>query len=72
MKLVQSRFSQCSETSQMLKQLYEIKQQVVNSYIEEVAELQCKMVDLEQDNKKLHSYHASSFVLECIFNIKPG
>ncbi|XP_022014280.1 protein MNN4-like [Helianthus annuus] len=50
---------------------YEIKQQVVNSYIEEVVELKREMADLEQDNNKLHSYHASSFVLERIFNIKP-
>ncbi|KAJ0520515.1 hypothetical protein HanIR_Chr10g0460271 [Helianthus annuus] len=29
------------------------------------------MDELEQDNNKLHSYHASSYVLERIFNIKP-
>ncbi|KAJ0442504.1 hypothetical protein HanOQP8_Chr16g0614261 [Helianthus annuus] len=29
------------------------------------------MASLEQDNNKLHSYHASSYVLERIFNIKP-
>ncbi|MFS7986785.1 hypothetical protein Hanom_Chr11g01014331 [Helianthus anomalus] len=29
------------------------------------------MTDLEQDNNKLHSYHASSYVLEHIFNLKP-
>ncbi|XP_022032799.1 gelsolin-related protein of 125 kDa-like [Helianthus annuus] len=71
MKLVQSRLSQCSETSQTLKQQFEIKQQVVNSYIEEVVELKRKMADLEQDNNNLHSYHTSSYVLERIFNIKP-
>ncbi|XP_021991282.1 myb-like protein X [Helianthus annuus] len=54
-----------------LKRQYEIKQQVVNSYIEEVAELKRKITDLEQDNNKLHSYHDLSYVLERIFNIKP-
>ncbi|KAF5760083.1 hypothetical protein HanXRQr2_Chr16g0749111 [Helianthus annuus] len=29
------------------------------------------MADLEQDNNKLHSYHALSYILERIFNIKP-
>ncbi|XP_021990848.1 uncharacterized protein LOC110887577 [Helianthus annuus] len=53
------------------EQQYEIKQQVVNSYIEDVAELKRKRADLEQDNNKLHRYHASSYVLERIFNIKP-
>ncbi|XP_021992061.1 uncharacterized protein LOC110888869 [Helianthus annuus] len=48
------------------------KQQVVNSYIEDVAKIKRKIADLEQDNNKLHSYHASSYVLERIFNLKPN
>ncbi|KAJ0939837.1 putative transcription factor interactor and regulator CCHC(Zn) family [Helianthus annuus] len=48
-----------------------IKQQVVNSHIEDVAKLKRQIADLEQDNNKLHNYHASSYVLERIFNIKP-
>ncbi|MFS8002975.1 hypothetical protein Hanom_Chr13g01208431 [Helianthus anomalus] len=55
MKLVQSRLKHCSETSETLKRQYEIKQQVVNSYIEDAVKLKHKMVDLEQDNNKLHS-----------------
>ncbi|KAJ0430420.1 putative transcription factor interactor and regulator CCHC(Zn) family [Helianthus annuus] len=51
---------------------YSIKQQVVNSYIEDVDKLKRQIANLEQDNNKLHSYHASSYVLERIFNIKPG
>ncbi|XP_035843910.1 titin homolog [Helianthus annuus] len=51
---------------------YSIKQQVVNSYIEDVAKLKRQITDLEQDNNKLHSYHASSYVLERIFNLKSG
>ncbi|KAJ0508376.1 putative transcription factor interactor and regulator CCHC(Zn) family [Helianthus annuus] len=51
--------------------MYEIKQGVVNSYIEDVAKLKRQIADLEQDNNKLKSYHASSYVLERIFNIKP-
>ncbi|KAJ0864168.1 putative transcription factor interactor and regulator CCHC(Zn) family [Helianthus annuus] len=72
MKLVQSRLKYCSETSDTLKRQYSIKHQVVNSYIEDVAKLKRQIADLEQDNNKLHSYHASSYVLERIFNIKPG
>ncbi|MFS7934511.1 hypothetical protein Hanom_Chr05g00392411 [Helianthus anomalus] len=30
------------------------------------------MIDLEQDNNKLHSYYASSYVLERIFSLKPN
>ncbi|MFS7913260.1 hypothetical protein Hanom_Chr02g00139751 [Helianthus anomalus] len=71
MKLVQSRFKYCSKTSDTLKLQYEIEKQVLNSYIEEVAELKCKMADFEQENNKLHSYHTSSYVLERIFNLKP-
>ncbi|KAJ0573288.1 hypothetical protein HanRHA438_Chr06g0264711 [Helianthus annuus] len=52
--------------------MYEIKQDVVNSYIEDVAKLKRQIVDLEQDNNKLKSYHTSSYVLERIFNIKPN
>ncbi|KAM0071966.1 putative transcription factor interactor and regulator CCHC(Zn) family [Helianthus debilis subsp. tardiflorus] len=71
MKFVQSRLNYCSETSKELKQMYEIKQGVVNSYIQDVAKLKRQIADLEQDNNKLKSYHASSYVLERIFNIKP-
>ncbi|KAJ0857218.1 hypothetical protein HanRHA438_Chr13g0587461 [Helianthus annuus] len=72
MKLVQSRLRYYSETTDTLKRQYEIKQQVVNSYIEDVAKLKREIADLEQDNNKLKSYHASLYVLERIFNIKPG
>ncbi|KAF5778302.1 putative transcription factor interactor and regulator CCHC(Zn) family [Helianthus annuus] len=71
MKLVQSRLRYYSETTDTFKRQYEIKQQVVNSYIEDVAKLKHQIADLEQDNNKLKSYHASSYVLERIFNIKP-
>ncbi|MFS7946529.1 hypothetical protein Hanom_Chr06g00537341 [Helianthus anomalus] len=71
MKLVQSRLKHCSEISNTLKRQYEIKQQVVNSYIEDGAKLKRKLAELEQDKNKLHSYHASSYVLEGIFNLKP-
>ncbi|MFS7919033.1 hypothetical protein Hanom_Chr03g00208161 [Helianthus anomalus] len=47
MKLVQSRLKYCSKTSDMLKRPYEIKQQVVNSYNEDVAKLKLKIVDFE-------------------------
>ena len=50
MKLVQSRLKYCSETTDTLKRQYEIKQQVVNSYIEDVAKLKRQIADLEQDN----------------------
>ncbi|MFS7998261.1 hypothetical protein Hanom_Chr12g01151601 [Helianthus anomalus] len=49
MKLIQSRLIQCSKTSEMLKRQYSIKQKVVNSYIEEVAHLERKMAELEQE-----------------------
>ncbi|KAJ0441840.1 putative transcription factor interactor and regulator CCHC(Zn) family [Helianthus annuus] len=52
--------------------MYAIKQDVVNSYIEDVAKLKRQIADLEQDNNKLKSYHVSSYVLERIFNIKLG
>ncbi|MFS7934998.1 hypothetical protein Hanom_Chr05g00398231 [Helianthus anomalus] len=71
MKRIQARITEYSETSQTLKNKYEIKEHVVNQYIDEVAEFKRKMVDLEQENNKLHSYHASSYILERNFNIKP-
>ncbi|MFS7987799.1 hypothetical protein Hanom_Chr11g01027121 [Helianthus anomalus] len=72
MKYAQSRMNYMSETTKELKRMYAIKQDVVNSYIEDVAKLKQQIVDLEQDNNKLKSYHVSSYVLERIFNIKPG
>ncbi|KAF5813676.1 putative transcription factor interactor and regulator CCHC(Zn) family [Helianthus annuus] len=72
MKYAQSRMNYLSETTKELKRMYEIKQGVVNSYIEDVAKLKRQIADLEQDNNKLKSYHVSSYVLERIFNIKPG
>ncbi|MFS7986256.1 hypothetical protein Hanom_Chr11g01008191 [Helianthus anomalus] len=71
MKFAQSRMNYLSETTKELKRMYEIKQDVVNSYIEDVAKLKRQIADLEQDNNKLKSYHVSSYVLERIFNIKP-
>ncbi|MFS7895573.1 hypothetical protein Hanom_Chr00s003055g01708351 [Helianthus anomalus] len=71
MKRIQARLAQYSETSKILENKYKIKQQVVNKYIDEAAELKCKMAELEQENNKLHSYHASSYIPEHIFNIKP-
>ncbi|KAJ0851059.1 putative transcription factor interactor and regulator CCHC(Zn) family [Helianthus annuus] len=72
MKYAQSRMNYMSETTKELKRMYAIKQDVVNSYIEDVAKLKQQIVDLEQENNKLKSYHVSSYVLERIFNIKPG
>ncbi|KAJ0876109.1 putative transcription factor interactor and regulator CCHC(Zn) family [Helianthus annuus] len=72
MKYAQSRMNYLSETTKEPKRMYSIKQDVVNSYIEDVAKLKRQIADLEQDNNKLKSYHVSSYVLERIFNIKPG
>ncbi|KAJ0458539.1 putative transcription factor interactor and regulator CCHC(Zn) family [Helianthus annuus] len=72
MKYAQSRMNYLSETTKELKRMYAIKQDVVNSFIEDVAKLKRQIADLEQDNNKLKSYHVSSYVLERIFNIKPG
>ncbi|KAF5809845.1 putative transcription factor interactor and regulator CCHC(Zn) family [Helianthus annuus] len=72
MKSAQSRMNYLSETTKELKRMYAIKQDVVNSYIEDVAKLKRRIADLEQDNNKLKSYHVPSYVLERIFNIKPG
>ncbi|KAJ0540355.1 putative transcription factor interactor and regulator CCHC(Zn) family [Helianthus annuus] len=72
MKYAQSRMNYLSETTKELKRMYAIKQDVVNSYIEDVAKLKRQIADLEQENNKLKSYHVSSYVLERIFNIKPG
>ncbi|KAM0057614.1 putative transcription factor interactor and regulator CCHC(Zn) family [Helianthus debilis subsp. tardiflorus] len=72
MKYAQSKMNYMSETTKELKRMYAIKQDVVNSYIEDVAKLKQQIVDLEQENNKLKSYHVSSYVLERIFNIKPG
>ncbi|MFS8021109.1 hypothetical protein Hanom_Chr16g01423551 [Helianthus anomalus] len=66
MKHIQARLALYPETSQTLKNKYDIKQHVVNQYIDEVAELKRKMADLEQENNKLYSYQASSYILECI------
>ncbi|KAJ0901630.1 putative transcription factor interactor and regulator CCHC(Zn) family [Helianthus annuus] len=52
--------------------MYSMKQDVVNSYIGDVAKLKRQIADFEQDNNKLKSYHVSSYVLERIFNIKLG
>ncbi|XP_021984993.1 uncharacterized protein LOC110880862 [Helianthus annuus] len=58
------------KTDEKLKKQVEEAVAEKQQYIEEVAELKRKMDELEQDNNKLHSYHASSYVLERIFNIK--
>ncbi|MFS7972257.1 hypothetical protein Hanom_Chr09g00842581 [Helianthus anomalus] len=71
MKYAQSRMNYLSETTKELKRMYSIKQDVVNSYIEDVAKLKRQIAGLEQDNNKLKSYHVSSYVLERIFNTKP-
>ncbi|MFS7977974.1 putative transcription factor interactor and regulator CCHC(Zn) family [Helianthus anomalus] len=72
MKYAQSRMNYLCETTKELKRMYAIKQDIVNSYIEDVAKLKQQIAVLEQDNNKLKSYHVSSYVLKRIFNIKPG
>ncbi|MFS7919799.1 hypothetical protein Hanom_Chr03g00216901 [Helianthus anomalus] len=43
----------------------------MNNYIDQVAELKRELAEKERKNNKLQSYHASSYILERIFNIKP-
>ncbi|MFS7997516.1 hypothetical protein Hanom_Chr12g01142701 [Helianthus anomalus] len=71
MKRIQTRLTQYSETKRLPEAKYKGKQLVLNQYIDEVAELKCKMVEVEKENNKLDSYNASSYILERIFNIKP-
>ncbi|MFS8007040.1 hypothetical protein Hanom_Chr14g01256281 [Helianthus anomalus] len=47
------------------------KQRVLNHYIDKVAKLKQELAEKEKVVNKLQSYHASSCILECIFNITP-
>ncbi|MFS7905817.1 hypothetical protein Hanom_Chr01g00052141 [Helianthus anomalus] len=71
MQRIQARLTKYSEMTRLLEAKYKGKKLVLNQYIDEVAELKRKMDEVEKDNNKLHSYHASSYILERIFNIKP-
>ncbi|MFS7946068.1 hypothetical protein Hanom_Chr06g00531681 [Helianthus anomalus] len=44
---------------------------VLNNYIDQVAVLKQELAEKEKKNNKLQSYHASSYILERIFNITP-
>ncbi|KAJ0912570.1 hypothetical protein HanRHA438_Chr06g0275811 [Helianthus annuus] len=50
---------------------FEGKQMVLNQYIDDVAKLKQELADKEKLVNKLQSYHASSYILERIFNITP-
>ncbi|MFS7969420.1 hypothetical protein Hanom_Chr09g00808991 [Helianthus anomalus] len=66
---LQGRVSKYSETTKFLEAKYKGKQLVLNQYIDEVAELKRELAEKEKKNIKLQSYHASSYILERIFNI---
>ncbi|XP_035835782.1 uncharacterized protein LOC118484014 [Helianthus annuus] len=61
----------CSKTTKCLEARYEGKQMVLNQYIDDVAKLKQELADKEKLVNKLQSYHASSYILEHIFNITP-
>ncbi|MFS7978797.1 hypothetical protein Hanom_Chr10g00919661 [Helianthus anomalus] len=68
---LQDRLSICIETTKLVEAKYEGKQRVLNKYIDEVAELKRDSAEKEKKINKLQSYHASSYILERIFNIIP-
>ncbi|XP_022042023.1 interaptin-like [Helianthus annuus] len=66
-----NRLSACQETNSFLEARYKGKQLVVNNYIDEVTKLKQELAEKEKLVNKLQSYHASSYILERIFNITP-
>ncbi|MFS8002461.1 hypothetical protein Hanom_Chr13g01202331 [Helianthus anomalus] len=68
---LQDKVSKYTDTTRFLEARYKGKQLVLNQYIDKVVEHKRQMDEIEQKNNKLQSYHASSYILEWIFNITP-
>ncbi|MFS7979444.1 hypothetical protein Hanom_Chr10g00927361 [Helianthus anomalus] len=71
-KSLDDRLSACQKTTKFLEARYEGKQIVLNQYIYDVAKLKQELAYKENLVNKLQSYHASSYILERIFNITPN
>ncbi|MFS7998145.1 hypothetical protein Hanom_Chr12g01150271 [Helianthus anomalus] len=63
--------SKCLETTRLIEAKYKGKQEVLNQYIDEIPKLKQELAEKEKFVNKLQSYHASSYILERIFNITP-
>ncbi|MFS7978523.1 hypothetical protein Hanom_Chr10g00916481 [Helianthus anomalus] len=53
----------------MLEANYKDKQLMVNYYLDQIPVLKHELAETYKKNRKLQSYHASSYILERIFNI---
>ncbi|KAJ0450732.1 hypothetical protein HanHA300_Chr15g0559561 [Helianthus annuus] len=71
MQSIERRLAKYIETTRLIEAKYEGKQRVLNQYIDELAKVNCELAEKEKKINKLQSYHASSHILERIFNIKP-
>ncbi|KAM0013533.1 hypothetical protein Hdeb2414_s0042g00740311 [Helianthus debilis subsp. tardiflorus] len=70
-KSLDDRLCACQRNTKFLEARFEDKQRVLNQYIDDVAKLKQELADKEKLVNKLQSYHASSYILERIFNITP-
>ncbi|KAJ0780763.1 hypothetical protein HanPI659440_Chr06g0241461 [Helianthus annuus] len=70
-KSLDDRLCACQRNTKFLEARFEDKQRVLNQYIDDVAKLKKELADKEKLVNKLQSYHASSYILERIFNITP-
>ncbi|MFS7945878.1 hypothetical protein Hanom_Chr06g00529291 [Helianthus anomalus] len=66
---MEKRLSKYIETTRFLEAKYEGKQWVLNRYIDELAKVKHELAEKEKKVNKLQSYHASSYILERIFNV---
>ncbi|MFS7977249.1 hypothetical protein Hanom_Chr10g00901831 [Helianthus anomalus] len=69
---MEGKLSKYSETKKFLEANYKEKQLVLNQYIDELVELKHELAEKEKKINKLQSYHASSYILECILYITPN
>ncbi|MFS7930735.1 hypothetical protein Hanom_Chr04g00347781 [Helianthus anomalus] len=70
-KDLEKRNMKLAETKRYLEANYKDKQLTVNFYLDQIVVLKHELAEKEKKNNKFLSYHASSNILERIFNISP-
>ncbi|MFS7946968.1 hypothetical protein Hanom_Chr06g00542531 [Helianthus anomalus] len=68
-KDLEKRVLKYVETTKFLEANYKDKHLMVNYYIDQVIVFKLELAEKEKKNNKLKNYHASSYILESIFNI---
>ncbi|MFS7919099.1 hypothetical protein Hanom_Chr03g00208901 [Helianthus anomalus] len=67
-----NRLSACQKSNAFLEARFAGKQKVLNDYIDEASKFPQELAEKEKVVNKLQSYHASSYILERIFNVTPN